>query len=43
MPSLGMLLLVYAVFVLFGWYLLYMYQPHAMHRFFSWLFWKMGY
>jgi len=37
-PSLGMLLVIYAVFVLFAWYLLYMYQPVAMYRLFSWLF-----
>ena len=38
MPSLGMILVVYAVFVIFGWYLLYMYDPITMHRLFSRLF-----
>jgi hypothetical protein len=33
-----MIILVYVVFVLFGFYLLYMYDPVSMHRLFSWLF-----
>lgn len=37
-PSLEMIILVYVVFVLFGFYLLYMYDPVSVHRLFSWLF-----
>ena len=33
-----MIIVVYVVFVLFGFYLLYMYDPVSMHRLFSWLF-----
>jgi hypothetical protein len=38
MPSLGMILIVYAVLVIFAWYLIYMYDPITIHRLFSWLF-----
>ncbi len=38
MPSLGMILVVYAVLVIFAWYLIYEYDPITIHRFFSRLF-----
>jgi hypothetical protein len=37
-PRMGMVLLVYAVVVIFIWYLIYEYDPITIHRFFSWLF-----
>ena len=38
MPSFGMILVVSAVFVLFAWYLIYMYEPYFFYRLFNWLF-----
>jgi hypothetical protein len=38
LPSAEMLILVYVVFVLFGFYLLYMYEPISVQRLFNWLF-----
>lgn len=38
MPKLSSLLLVYVVLVLFGLYIVYMYEPVSVHRLFSRLF-----
>ena len=38
MPSLGMMLLVYAVLVIFVWYLIYEYDPISVQRLFHWFF-----
>ena len=38
MPSLESIIFVYVVFVLFGFYILYMYDPVSVHLLFSRLF-----
>lgn len=37
-PSVEMIIVVYVVLALFGFYVLYMYEPVSVHRLFSWLF-----
>jgi hypothetical protein len=38
MPSVEVLILVYVILALFGFYLLYMYEPFSAQRLFNWLF-----
>jgi hypothetical protein len=38
MPAFPWIVITYVVFVLFGFYLIYMYDPITTHRMFSWIF-----
>lgn len=38
MPSVEVLILVYVILALFGFYLLYMYEPFSVQRLFNWAF-----
>jgi hypothetical protein len=38
MPAFPWIIITYVVFVLFGFYLIYMYEPHTISYLFNWIF-----